>query len=155
MQKTKTINGVRIKNIIFKGEWAEYLCKQAKIGFAYHGIKEWDLFRLNHKYMIKNIITIYDCERFSSRRDLQDLSGYPTDVWADLKELNKYYYNTYADERAKIESGKTLKTILKDVPLKQRRAYLRGIQKEIEYRLENYKDSELTHHNINYRILES
>ena len=45
MQKTKTINGVRIKNIIFKGEWAEYLCKQAKIGFAYHGIKEWDLIR--------------------------------------------------------------------------------------------------------------
>lgn len=148
MQKIKTINGVRIKNVIFKGEWAEYLCKQAKIGYAEKGIKEWDLFRLNKKFMVKNLINIYDSERFYARHDLKDLSGYPTDVWADLKEMNKYYYNTFADERAKIESGKAFKTILKDVPLKQRRAYLRGIQEEIEYRLKNYKDSELTHNSF-------
>jgi hypothetical protein len=155
MKKIKTINGVRIKNIIFKGEWAEYLCERAKIGFKSHGIKEWDLFSLKHKFQIKEIIFIYDCENYSARADLRDLSGYPTDVWADLKEIHKYYYNTFAEERAKIQSGKALKTILKDVPLKQRRAYLKGIQEEIEYRLKNYKDSELTHNDFDYKILES
>ena len=138
MQKSKTFNGVTIKNIKFTGDWANYLGEQ--IG---RNIKD-------TLYLFELCSSEVSSVLYHVEKELEVVSNARAGTYYDqglvlrrlrseAKTIRKYLHNGFPRRRGKYEGYKLANEIIDSTQKSQQQEYLKGLIESLEEKLFDLK----------------